>query len=419
LEETHLMLRLTLLLALVCLPTVRGEDWPQFRGPTGDGHYTGRALPTEWGTDTNVTWKTEIPGRGWSSPIVCKGKIFLTSAVGDSKPKSDQSLRAICLDAKKGDILWNVELFTPLGKDSPNIHGKNSHASPTPVTDGERVYFHFGHQGTAALDFDGKVIWKKKYTYNPVHGGGCSPILVDDLLVFGCDGGDLQFIVGLDKKTGDEKWKTERDAKAPRGFSFATPQVMDTPSGKVILSPASNMLGGYDPKTGKELWRFKYTGYSVIPRPVFGHGLVYVATSYDSSVVHAFHPEGTGDLTDKLEWTAKRNAPHTPSMLLVGDELYMVSDKGFATCLDAKTGKEIWSERLPDGGYSASPIYANGKIYVTNETGVGVVLTAGREFKKLSTNDMKEKTFASFAGVDGALFVRTESKLYRFDDKKQ
>jgi outer membrane protein assembly factor BamB len=328
-------------------------------------------------------------------------------------------LRAICVETKSGKILWNIEVFSQVGKDSPNIHGKNSHASPTPVTDGELVYVHFGHQGTAALDFTGKIVWKEKYTYSPVHGGGCSPILVDDLLVFGCDGGDQQFIVALEKKSGKQVWKTSRDAKPQKGFSFATPHLIDSPKGKVIISPASNMIGGYDPKTGKELWRTKYVGYSLIPRPVFGHGLVYVTTGYDSPVLHAFPPEGEGDLTEKIAWTVKRNVPNTPSLLLIDTELYMISDKGTMTCLDAKSGKEIWSERISSDGFSASPIVADGKIYLTNESGAGMVVQAGKEFKILSKSDMKEKTFASFAASNGSLYLRTESKLYRFTDSKQ
>jgi outer membrane protein assembly factor BamB len=410
------MFRNTLVLILfLSSATLRANDWPQFRGPKSDGHYFGKTLPIEWGPNKNVAWKTPIPGHGWSSPIVWKDCVYLTTAIEEEQ--GNRSLRALCLDAKTGKILWNIEVFKQIGKDAPNVHSKNSHASSTPVTDGERLYVHFGHQGTAALHFQGKILWQKKYTYVPVHGNGGSPIVVDNKLVFNCDGADKQFVVALDTKTGKEIWKRDRNANPSKGFSFGTPQLLTTGKRTQIISSASNVIAGYDPQSGKELWRCKYEGYSLIPQPIVGNGLIYYSTGYNTPSLQALLPEGSGDITSKVQWTAKRDAPNTPTPLLVEEELYMVSDRGTMTCLDAKNGKVIWSERLPGGGYSSSPIYADGKIYITNEIGIGIVVQAGKEFKTLAKNDLKEKTFATFAAADGGLFVRTETMMYRFEEK--
>jgi outer membrane protein assembly factor BamB len=405
------MLRVALLLAAASVASA--GDWPQFRGPTGDGHYTGPKLPTAWGPDTNVAWKAPIPGKGWSSPIVSKGKVYLTTAV----PKSGRlSLRAICADAGTGKTDWDVEVFRV--DKAPNAHPKNSQASPTPVTDGERVYVHFGHLGTAALELTGKVAWKVPGKYKrPVHGNGGSPILADGKLIFSCDALDKHAVVALHAKDGSEAWEAPRQNQPVKPFSFCTPTAVEHNGKTLILSPGSDVLMALDAKTGQEIWRFRFDGYSVIPKPVVGHGLVYFSTGFDRPVLYAVKLGGTGDVTKTHEaWTLKKGAPHTPSPLLVGDELYTVSDKGVMTCLDAKTGEVIWEDRLK-GSYSASPLFADGKIYLTSEEGKGTVVEAGRKFKVLGEFDLGEKTLASFAAADGALFVRTETQLYKFADR--
>jgi len=411
------MNRLAFCCALLLSSLTLAADWPQFRGPAGDGHYDGPKLPTKWGPDTNVAWKTPIPGLGWSSPIIWKGKVYLTTAVEE---KGGYSLRALCLDAKTGKIEWSKEVFREESATAPKIHNKNSHASSSPIIDGERLYVHFGHMGTAALSLDGKqILWKNdKLKYKPVHGNGGSPILVDDKLVFNCDGGDVQFIAALDKKTGNIAWKTDRKGGYPRGFSFATPLLIARGKDRLIISPGSGLVGAYDPATGTEVWRVKYDGYSLIPKPVFGDGLVYVATGYNTPSLHAIKPDGKGDITaSNVAWTLKRAVPHTPSMLYDGNELYMVSDGGLATCMDTKSGEVLWSERVK-GNYSASPTFADGKIFLTSEDGKGTVLAAGREFKVLQENDLGERTFAAFAAADGNLLVRTDKQLYCFREKK-
>jgi outer membrane protein assembly factor BamB len=397
-----------LTLALPCL----AEDWPEFRGPTGQGLAQGR-LPLKWGPELNVAWKQPIPGLGWSSPIVCHGRIYLTTAVPGSGA-GDQSLRALCLDAGTGKLLWSTEVFRQDGKTAPRIHGKNSHASPTPLTNGRRLYVHFGHQGTACLDLDGNVVWRNSsLTYQPVHGNGGSPVLVDDALIFSADGGDRQFVAALSRNSGKVLWQTPRKTDAFKKFSFGTPLVITVAGKKQVVSAGSNVVSAYDPATGHEIWRVRHQGYSVVPRPVFGLGLVFVATGYDSPGLLAIRPDGQGDVTaSHVAWKIRQGAPLSPSPLLVGDDLYLVSDSGVVSCLDARTGKLHWKERI-GGQHSASPLLAGDRIYFEDEAGTGTVIRAGRHFELLARNVLGEKTLASYAAADGALFIRTQQHLYR------
>jgi len=419
-----------LLAALSVLPTARAraEDWPEFRGPTGQGHVRQGRLPLEWGPEKNVVWKQAIPGLGWSSPAVVAGRVYLTTSVAaDSKDQESKtkpaagsglSLQALCLDAATGKVLWRKEVLRE-PPTAPRIHTKNSHASPTPLVHDGKLYVHFGHQGTVCLDLAGNIVWKNtSLTYSPVHGNGGTHIAVDDLLVFSCDGGDKAFLVALDRATGKVRWQTDRRSTSSRKFSFSTPLLITVKDQRQIISPFSDAVCAYDPATGKEIWRVRYDGYSVIPRPVYGHGLVFICTGYNTPSLLAIRPDGSGDVTaTHVAWTAKRGVPHTASVLLVGDALYMVADNGTASCLDARTGKVYWQERL-GGNYSASPIDADGKIYFQSEDGVGTIVEAGRECKKLARNALGERTLASYAAVDGALFLRTEKNLYRFEAPK-
>jgi outer membrane protein assembly factor BamB len=365
----------------------------------------------------NVRWKQEIPGLGWSSPVIANGRVYLTTAVpvGSSR---DHSLRTLCLDAGSGRPLWNVEVFRQDGSKAPRVHTKNSHASPTPVWDGRRLFVHFGHDGTACLDAHGNIVWKNtSLRYTPVHGNGGSPIIVDDLLVFSIDGSDVQCLVALDRATGKVRWETDRRSDAYKKFSFSTPLLIEHKGRRQIISPASDFVGAYDPRTGKELWRVHYDGYSVVPRPVFAHGLVFLSCGYDDPVLYAIRLDGAGDVTEThVAWKAERNAPLTPSPLVVDDELYVVSDRGIATCFDARSGKVQWQERL-GGNYSACPLFADGKIYFQSEEGIGSVIKPGTCFELVAKNKLEERTLASYAVADGALFIRGESHLFRIEQK--
>jgi outer membrane protein assembly factor BamB len=392
-------------------------SWPEFRGPTGQGLVPEGNLPTRWGPDKNVVWKQPIPGLGWSSPVVAGGRVYLTTAV--AVEGGDLSLRALCLDAATGKTVWDREVFRQEAAKAPAVHGKNSHASPTPLLDGDQLYVHFGHQGTACLDLAGKVLWRNRdLTYQPVHGNGGSPILAGKALVFNADGGDKQFVTALDRDNGNLLWQTPRKSDAFKKFSFGTPLLITVKGQKQIISPGSNVVGAFDPATGKEIWRVRYQGYSVIPRPVYGQGLIFVCTGFERPTLVAIRPGGKGDVTrTHVAWTARRAVPHTASPLLVGEELYLVSDGGVASCLDARTGRVHWQERV-DGNFSASPVYAGGKIYLQSEEGTGVVLKAGKRFEQVAKNEMEERTLASYAAADGALFLRTEKHLYRIQARE-
>lgn len=409
-------LGLVLPLALVLAPPARA-DWPQFRGPTGQGHADADNLPTEWSPTKNVAWKRPIPGLGWSSPVIAGGKVYLTTAVPAGK---DFSLRTLCLDAATGTVAWNQEVFKQIGTTAPVIHAKNSHASPTPVVDGDRLYVHFGHMGTACLNTkDGSKVWAtREVRYDPVHGNGGSPVLAGDRLVFTADGGDTQRVIALDKNTGKVAWEVPRNVGPKKGFSFCTPLAVTVNGRDQLVCPGSDIVMSLDPKTGAELWRVRYAGYSVVPKPVFGHGLVYLTTGYETpTTLYAIRPDGKGDVTDThVAWTAKKNVPQNPSPLLAGDALYMVSDNGMLSCLDAKTGAERWTERV-GGAFSASPVLAGGLVYLLAEDGTATVFRPGASYDPVATNKMGERALASYAVAGRTLFLRTEKALYRIEQK--
>ena len=412
-SPTRSLLLTAATLASTFSATAAETEWPQFRGPAGQGISAATGIPTEWSDTEHVAWKVEIPGKGWSSPVLSHGRLYLTTALGDAKG-GDVTLHALCLDAKDGRILWNTKIFTPEQTATSAMHRKNSLASPTPIVTADRLFVHFGHMGTAALDLTGKVIWTQtELAYAPVHGTGGSPALVGDALVFSCDGGKDPFVAALDAATGKLRWKTPRNTTAQKPFSFSTPLAITVGGATQVILPGSGFVGSYDPRDGRENWRVNYgEGYSVIPRPVFEHGLLFISSSFNKPVLYAIHPDGAkGDATEtNVAWTNPKAVPHSASMLVLGDELYFVSDAGIASCADARTGEVHWSERL-GGGFSASPIAAEGRIYFQNETGTGYVLKAGKTYDLLAKNDIGEPTLASYAIADGTLFIRSEKFL--------
>ena len=417
------MLRVSLSVAIAFAfsSVAQAEDWTEFRGPTGQGYSTEKNLPAEFGPTTNVAWKVEVPGIGWSSPVVLKKRVYLTAAVPQGDDGADgHSLRVLCLDADEGSTIWNTQAFEQPNGRNTRIHGKNTHASSTPITDGKHLYVHFGTHGTACLTLAGKIVWKTtELVYAPNHGNGGSPVIVDDLLIVSCDGSDIDYVAALDRNNGKLRWKTSRpQVPNPRKFSFTTPLVIEVAGKKQLISSGTDIVAAYEPATGKEIWRVTYDGYSVVPRPVFGHGLVYICTGWSPPKLLAIRPNGTGDVTEShVEWKTPRSVPNTPSTILVGDELYFISDRGVITCVDAKTGESHWTKRV-GGGFSASPVYADGKIYFQSEEGEAIVIKPGLKYEELARNQFPgERTLASYGIADSALFIRTGTSLYRIQEQ--
>jgi outer membrane protein assembly factor BamB len=411
-SRTRSILGLAVWATLTALP-LHAHDWPEFRGPTGQGLSPARNVPTRWSATENIAWKTSIPGSGWSSPVLVNKRLYLTTAK-PTEGSGSLSLLAICLDAQTGQIIWSTEVFHP--ESGSSLHKKNGYASPTPLIRDGRIYVHFGHLGTACLDLAGKVQWKQEsIKYPSVHGNGGSPALAGDLLIFSCDGLSDPVVVALDRRSGEVRWKTPRQNEAaPKKFAFSTPLLITNAGRAELISPGAGGTYAYDPVTGRDLWHVKTgTGFSVVPRPVFAHGLLFVNTDYDFPKLFAIRPGGTGDVTaTHLAWQIGRGAPSTPSTIVVGDELYFVSDAGIATCVDAKTGQVHWNERL-GGGFSASPVFADGRLYFQNEEGVGYVVKAGKTYELLAKNELGERTLASYAVDDGSLFIRSAEHLFR------
>jgi outer membrane protein assembly factor BamB len=394
---------------LLLLALFLARDWPEFRGPTGQGLSDERGLPMVWSETRNVRWRVPIPGKGWSSPSVQGNQVWLTTAADEGR-----SLRAIAVDYSTGAILRNVEVFRV---DSPRpINAKNSYASPTPVMEDDFVYLHFGAYGTACLRQSGDFLWKIRLEYdNGQHGPGGSPVLYDDLLILSCDGREAQFVAALDKRTGRVRWKTRR-----RGHqAYTTPLIVRLPGGDQVISPGAFRAISYEPRTGREIWQVTYgDGFSNVPRPVYGNGLAYICTGFQEPSLIAVRVDGRGDVTGThIAWTLKRGVPLTPSPLLVGEELYMVNDNGIATCVDAKTGKQYWQERL-GGTHSASPVYADGRIYFLSEDGESAVIVPGKQFRKLAVNRLDGRTLASMAVSGGSILIRTATHLYRISEPR-
>ncbi|MEP3478109.1 MAG: PQQ-binding-like beta-propeller repeat protein [Fuerstiella sp.] len=411
---------ISFVLASSQISNIYASDWTEFRGSAGQGHAQQIKPAVSWSESENITWKVELPGMGWSSPIVADGHIYVTAAVPGSK--SSLSLRTMKLKAASGQVVWDNEVFEIDDLEGVQHHKKNSHASPTPIIRDGRIYVHFGTHGTACLDESGKILWKNSdLVYSPMHGGGGSPALTGNRLVICCDGSDKRFVVGLDCETGQEVWRTQREFSPSRGFSFSTPMVIDIDGAPAAVCPGSGGVFAYQVETGEQLWRVNYNqGYSVIPRPVVGHGLIYVCSGFGDGQLLAIDPNGTGDITDdNVRWKVKKGVPKSPSVILVDESIYMVDDAGIATSVNALTGDVQWQKRLK-GKYSASPVYAGGHIYFQSETGQTTVVKPGDSLEIVETNqlgDGKTRTFASFAFDGDAILLRSETALYRIETR--
>jgi len=430
------------LLAAGAAAVAVADSWPQWRGREGQGHSADAGdLPVTWSESENVAWKTPLPGRGWSSPVLDESHVWLTTAVETAADEAETAerlaatknsqpvevaravtMRALAVDRASGALVHDVELFT-VEKPQP-IHKLNSFASPSPVLAGGRLYCHFGDYGTACLDTaTAKVSWvNRDLRLDHMNGPGSTPVLWRDRLVITCDGSDVQFIAALDTATGAVAWKTPRSGRLNDNpdlkKAYGTPLVLPVGGRDVVVSPGADWVYGYDPETGAELWRASYgvLGFSVVPRPVAAHGLVFLSTSFTKPEMLAIRPGGAG-VEPEIVWRQARGAPSMPSPLVVGDELYVVSDKGIATCLDAKTGDVVWSERL-GGNFSSSPLFADGRIYVGNRDGATSVIKPGRKFDLVATNQLDGQIFATPAAVGRAIYLRTDEALYRLEQRK-
>jgi len=415
-------------------------DWPEFRGPSQNGVvHSNASLPVEWSSQDqqqkNIRWYTPTEGLGWSSPVVVGERIYLTSARSNSdEPNSKdlagpQSLHLACYNALDGKLLFDKKIFDQPA-DASAIHKKNSHASPTifahldQTTKTERLFVHFGHQGTACVTLEGDLIWTdRNHTYNPVHGNGGSPIVVGNHLILTCDGAEDPYTLALDIRTGKEVWRTARGVTTDRRFSFSTPQAIEVDGATQVISPGSDIVQSLDPKTGKVNWFVRYSGFSLIVRPLFHQGLVVISTGYMTPKLLAIDPTGSGDVTDShVRWSVPSAVPNTPSPVPVGDQIVMVSDGGVATGVSCKDGKKIWQKRL-GGNYSASPLALGNRVYFQSESGEAVVMQIGggsddESLVEIARPSLPGRVFASYAVDGNDLIIRTEAGLYRIGEIK-
>ncbi len=400
------------------------ENWPQFRGPAGDGHADVKGLPVTFNEKEHVKWKTEIHGKGWSSPVIWGSQVWLTTATEDGT-----ELSVMCLDKDSGKILRDEVLFRVA---TPQFcHKFNSYASPTPVIEEGRIYVTFGSPGTACLDTKtGAKLWERTdFVCNHFRGAGSSPIVWNDLLIMNFDGSDFQFIVALDKKTGKTAWQTQRsvdykdlkdgkpEADGDWRKAFGTPHAFDFKGQPTLLSSGAKAHYAYDPRTGKELWRIDDPSHhSAAARPVVGFDMEFISAGFSQGEVIAVKLGGSGALDEsQVAWRLKKGAPSKPSLLLDGALLFMVNDAGIVSCVDALSGNVLWAQRV-QGNYSASPILAEGRVYVFSEEGkVGVIKVSG-EFQLLAENQFDAGFMASPAVAGKAMYLRTKEAIYRVEE---
>lgn len=400
--------------ALLTTSALADANWPHFLGPNEPGHAKAKNIPTEFAEGKDVRWKVAIPGEGWSSPVVLGQQIWMATAEDEGK-----SLRAVCVEKETGKLLHNIELFH-VDAPAPK-HALNSHASPTAVLEDGRAYFAFGMYGAACVDTKtGKIVWKNTAIPHD-HGGngpGSSPILYKNLYILNCDGTELRYVVALDKQTGKQVWKTERSNDMSKSNpqmrkAYATPLIIQVNGKDQLVSPGGFRLSTYDPMTGKELWWVDIPGFSNVQPPVYANGLLYISTGFNKAQLWAIKPDGKGDVTTThVAWKYLKGVPNKPTPMVIGKELYLVSDDGIVTCLDAVTGDEIWKERL-GGAYSASPLFVDEHLYLFSHTGDITVLKPGRTLNILAKSKLGDGFMSSPAVVDDALILRSKTHLYR------
>ena len=402
-------------------------EWPQFRGPDGQGHASAAKVPISWNESTNIRWKASIPGRGWSSPVVDGDQIWLTTATQD-----DRSLRAICIDRATGNIKQNIEVFRRDAAE--HVHSQNSHATPTPVLDGDLVIVHFGTNGTAAITRSGEILWRNhELNYSTPHGSANSPVVHGNLVIVCCDGEDKQFVAALDKRNGKIVWRHDRahmedarrKSKAEQNpgrkglpfIAFSTPLVAEVNGVALLISTPADHVVANRVENGEEVWWLPYNCFSLVARPVIGNGLVYAIGGLKDGhyVLYAIPQDASGKLSESdLAWKREDTIPQCPSPLLLGERLFLIKDSGIATCLDAVSGEELWQARI-GGNYRASPVSVGDRVYFTSQKGKTTVLRLDDRFSPLATNQLEGIFLASPAIAGDALFLRSDSHLYRIE----
>ncbi len=425
----------TIALLLLAFSHVSAEEWPEWRGPNGQGISSAKGLPETWSETSGVVWKAELPGRGHSTPVLTGNQLWLTTAL-EKAATPDQvkarlatntgdqpltvldsvSLRVLCVDSISGKVLHDMEVLNV--KNPQWAHQLNSYASPSPILENGRLYAHFGSLGTVCLDTATlKILWKNEELHvMHENGPGSTPVLSGNRLIAHFDGSDQQFIAAFDKTTGKVVWKTARsgkmDPRPQQRKAYGTPLIVTMNGQATIVSPAADWVYGYEPATGKELWKLPYgeLGFSMSVRPVADAERIYISTSYGKSQVIALKYAGLK--TPEIAWRNNKNAPKMCSPVLANDLLFYVDDGGIVSCIDPATGDAHYRERL-GGKFSASPILADNKLYFASREGVVTVVPAGREFKILAQNTLEGSLMASPIAVDGTLYLRTDKALYR------
>lgn len=389
------------------------NSWTQFRGPLDNGYSLAKNVPVHWSDSTNIVWKVPVPGRGWSSPVVLNGKVWLTTAPPDGK-----EFRVVGISCASGKILHNIRVFE--AETVQEKHPLNTYASPTAVLEPGRVYVHFGTFGTACLDSEtGKIIWQRTDIHcDHLVGPGSSPILYKDLLILTMDGTDVQYLEALNKNTGKTVWKKSRDVDfgditPDCRKAFSTPVIAQVDHMDQLFSVGPHVMGAFQPLTGELIWKVRYEGFSASARPVIGKGIIYINTGFGQSWLMAIRLGGKGDMTDQsILWSSKKNMTARSSPLFIDGLLYVVNTAGQAKCIDAATGAEIWTQRV-GLETSASPVFADGKIYTTDESGLTTIFAPGRMFNKIAENSLPDGCLASMAVLDGAIYIRTKDYLYK------
>jgi len=394
------------------------ENWPGFRGPGGQGITNETNLPVVWNDSTGIFWRTDIPGFGWSSPVVWNDQIFLSTATDSGK-----SCRVLALDLDSGDIIWNNKVLEQV---PGHMHHKNSYASSTPVTDGQRLYAVFGDGSIVALNFEGKIVWQNREIHHySEHGLGASPLIYNDLIIMPYDGSspgpdktlgwqtpwDKAVIVAFDKRKGEIRWQASRGLSRIAHVSPVIMMVGDKPQ---LISSAGDVVQGFEPENGNRLWSVKSPGEGVVPSVVIGDGLVYTASGWGDPTIRATRPGPVGNA--RIVWEQKQNVPKIPSFVYKKPYLYTITENGIAMCLDEATGEMVWRERI-GGKYSASPLLAGDKIYFLDEKANTTVVKVGPAFKVIARNNLTGRCQASMAVAKGRIIIRADKRLYCISSK--